>query len=94
MSQALSRPIHVLIQEDKLSYFKYPSLDFKILFAFGSWDDFGGLGCEIGTGPLFWVIYILKEHCVMLPQIIQRCASHITRLELLKLNLASLIRSS
>ena len=27
---ALSRPVHVLIWEDKLNYFKLPSLDFKI----------------------------------------------------------------
>ena len=25
----LSRPVHVLIWEDKLNYFKFPSLDFK-----------------------------------------------------------------
>ena len=35
VSQALSRPVHVLIWEDKLNYFKFPSLDFKNSFWFG-----------------------------------------------------------
>ena len=35
MSLDLSRPVHVLIWEDKLNYFKFPSLDFKNSFWFG-----------------------------------------------------------
>ena len=33
--QALSRPAHVLILEDKLNYFKFPLVDFKNSFCFG-----------------------------------------------------------
>ena len=35
VSQALSRPVHALIREDKLKYFKFPSQDFKNSFCFG-----------------------------------------------------------
>ena len=35
VSQALSRPVHVLISEDKLNYFKFPLADFKNSFCFG-----------------------------------------------------------
>ena len=32
VSQALSRPVHVLVLEDKLNYFKFSSVDFKNSF--------------------------------------------------------------
>ena len=35
VSLDLSRPVHVLIWEDKLNYFKFPSLDFENSFCFG-----------------------------------------------------------
>ena len=47
VSQALSRAVHVLLQEDKLNYFEFPSLC--------SWDDFRSLECRIGEGPFFYV---------------------------------------
>ena len=34
VSLAPSRAVHVLIREDKLNYFKFPSLDFKNSFLF------------------------------------------------------------
>jgi len=34
VSQVLSMAVHVLIKEDKLNYFKFPSLDFKNSFCF------------------------------------------------------------
>ena len=33
----------------------------KILFVLGSWDDFEGLGCRIGTGYFFWYLNFWKD---------------------------------
>jgi len=51
VSQALSRPVHVLISEDKLNYFKFLRWISKILFLLDSWDHFRSLECRIGECP-------------------------------------------
>ena len=63
VSLALSRPVHVLIREDKLNF---PHRISKILFVFSSWDDFGSLGCRIGECSFFYVhIMFISRQCVL-----------------------------
>ena len=58
VSQALSRPVHILIWEDKLNYFKFLSVDFKNSFCLGSLDYFGSLECRIGECPFRYVLIL------------------------------------
>ena len=39
----------------------FPHRISKILFVLGSWDDFEGLGCRIGTGYFFWYLNFWKN---------------------------------
>ena len=50
VSQVLSRPVYVLIPENKLNHFKFSSTGFQILFVLSSWVEFEGL-----TFRLEWV---------------------------------------
>ena len=56
---AMSRGVYVVIQEDKLDNFKFPSWDFNILLDLGSWDNFGRLGSRIRDGPFH--VYLKSE---------------------------------
>ena len=44
----------------------FPHRISKILFVLGSWNDFEGLGCRIGTGYFFWYLNFWRNTVIWL----------------------------
>ena len=87
VSQALSRPVHVLTWEDKLNHFKFPTVDFKNSFFFVIWDHFGSLGCRIGECPFFYISILLLGSVGNAKNFEAVCLAHLDMFLLCSLNL-------